>query len=445
MTIFEGVEAKNLLRTSVAETLLRDPAVRIVLFTKSNEKVEYYRKEFPNPRLIFEAVEQKKGSGTDGIFSKLKFTLLRTKTTDLKRRMNYEKEGSTFRYYGGLFLNRLLAHAPIRRCVRFLDYLLVRDDRYKAFFETYKPDIVFLAHLFDEPEIHLVREARRRGVKTVGLINSWDKTTARAMIRLLPDTAITFNEIVKKELIRHDEMKSENIFVSGLPQYDIYWNSKPTARKEFFKKIGIDPEKKLIVYAPMGRAFSGSDFEVIDCLDNLIKSGKCGPDAELFVRFQPNDFFDAKELEKRPNLRYDYPGKRFGGVRGVDWDMDADDIAHLVDTLGNLSVLVSYASSIVIDAAIFGKPSVNIGFELKQAHLADMPTQYYKTDHYGNVLRTGAVPIAKDAEDLAKKIKAFLDNPNLYSSERKQLVLEQCQFTDGKSGERIAQFVLKLI
>ena len=54
LTIFEGVEAKNLLRTSVLPTLLTDPAVRIVLFTKSLEKVEYYKKEFSDPRLIYE-------------------------------------------------------------------------------------------------------------------------------------------------------------------------------------------------------------------------------------------------------------------------------------------------------------------------------------------------------------------------------------------------------
>jgi len=35
ITIFEGVEAKNILRTDILPTLLADPEVRIVLFTKN--------------------------------------------------------------------------------------------------------------------------------------------------------------------------------------------------------------------------------------------------------------------------------------------------------------------------------------------------------------------------------------------------------------------------
>ena len=50
LTIFEGVEAKNLLRTSVLPTLMSHPNVRIVLFTKSQEKIDYYRKEFSDQR-----------------------------------------------------------------------------------------------------------------------------------------------------------------------------------------------------------------------------------------------------------------------------------------------------------------------------------------------------------------------------------------------------------
>src|SRR3989344_4761359 len=73
------------------------------------------------------------------------------------------------------------------------------------------------------------------------------------------------------------------------------------------------------------------------------------------------DFFDKSEIEKRPGLKFDYPGKRFSSARGVDWDMDEKDISRLMDTLAYASLFISYASSIVIDAAIFGKPAINIG------------------------------------------------------------------------------------
>ena len=446
LTIFEGVEAKNLLRTSVVPTLLSDPAVRIILFTKSSEKVEYYKKEFSDPRLIYEVAPHQPIRGWDAIFAKLKFTLLRTATTDLKRRLNYKREKNFFRYYGGLLANRFLAWPIIRRIVRWLDLALVRQDFYAPVFEKYQPDLVFLAHLFDEPEIALLREAKKQKVKTVGLVNSWDKTTARCIWRLLPDKVIVFNNFVKQELMEHDEVKAENIFVSGLPQYDIYWNAKPSSREEFFNAIGISPDKKLVVYAPMGRAFGGCDFEMIDLLRKLLAEGKFGNDAELFIRFQPNDFFEKSEIEKRPDLKFDYPGKRFGSKRGVDWDMDKKDINRLVDTLAHASLFISYASSIVIDAAIFGKPAINIGFEInKNLRPENRPTQYYQTDHYKKVLATGAVRLVKNVFELVEWTKKYLAGNFLDKEARERLIKEQCQFTDGKSGERIGQFILELI
>src|SRR3989344_1327982 len=446
LTIFEGVEAKNLLRTSVLPTLLTDPAVRIVLFTKSLEKVEYYKKEFFDPRLIYEVAPRQPISGWDAIFAKLKFTLLRTATTDLKRWLNYQCEKNFLRYFGGSFANLLLAWPIVRKIVRGLDFILVHQNFYAPIFEKYQPDLVFLAHLFDEPEIDLLREAKKQNIKTVGLINSWDKTTARCILRLLPDKAIVFNEIVKQEMIKHNEMAITDIFVSGLSQYDIYWNAKPSSREDFFNAIGISSDKKLIVYAPMGRAFGGHDFEMIDLLRGLLAEGKFGSDVELFIRFQPNDFFEESEIAKRPDLKFDYPGKRFSSARGVDWDMDEKNISHLVDTLAHASLFISYASSIVIDAAIFDKPVINIGFEINEnLRLENKPIQYYQTDHYRNVLKTGGVQLVKNVDELVNWVKKYLADNTFDKVARERLVKEQCQFTDGKSGERIGRFLLDFL
>ena len=153
---------------------------------KSEGRIEYHRKEFNDPRIVYEVVYPQKPRGLDFVFARLKYTLLRTATTDLRRRMTYGAERNYFGYIWGLFLNRLLARPTVIRLVRWLDYILVRNHVYDALFEKYTPDLVFLANLFEGPETHLLRAARKRGVKTVALLNSWDKTTARCLLRLCP-------------------------------------------------------------------------------------------------------------------------------------------------------------------------------------------------------------------------------------------------------------------
>lgn len=446
ITIFEGVEVKNILRTPILENLLSNGNIRIVLFTKSQDKVDYYKKEFNDPRLVFEVVENSGTSRLDGIFSKLKFTLLRTETTSLKRKMVCEYENRYIQYYIGSVINYIFAWPIFRRISRYIDFKFVKDNTYTSFFDRYSPDLVFAAHLFEEIEINLVREAKRRGIRTIGYINSWDKVTSRCMLRLLPDKAIVFNEIVKNELIDFNEMDSDEIFVSGLPQYDFFYTREPIPKSDFFKKINISDKKELLVYAPMGRAFSSSDWDIIDLLNSLIKERKFKKECELLVRFQPNDFVDEDEIKKRPDLKYDKPGIRFGSKRGVDWDMNNDDLNHLQDTLYHMSILICYASSISIDAAIFDKPVININFEIKKIDkLLKSPVQYYQSSHYKNALNTGGISLVNSQDELINTINEYLDNQSIKREERMRLVKEQCSYTDGKSGKRIADYIINYI
>ncbi len=448
ITIFEGVEVKNILRTPIFSNLLKDTNIRVVLLTKSQQKIDYYSKEFYDPRISFELVEWKSQSSFDRFFSKLKFVLLRTKTTNMKRKRVCEYEGKYLQYYSGRILNFMLAWPIIRKLARYLDFVLVKDNTYSQYFDKYNPDLVFLAHLFDEPEVNLLREAKRRKVKTIGYINSWDKVTSRCILRLLPDKAIVFNDIVKEEMINHNEMHENDIFVSGLPQYDYFYSDESNFlnREDFFKKIGISADKQLIVYASMGRAFSTSDWDMIDFLQKLVESDRLNKKCDLLVRFQPNDFVDEIEIKKRPYLKYDQPGIRFGSKRGVDWDMNHADLAHLYATLKHMSILVCYASSIGVDAAVFDKPIININYEIMENNIMlKSPTQHYNSEHYRNALKTGAIDLVNSENELIESINSYLNNSSIKTKERQKLVAEQCVYTDGQSGKRIADYIFNLI
>lgn len=446
ITIFEGVESKNILRTSVLTTLLETPDVELVLFTKSAERVAYHEKEFHNPRIRYVVVEPQRPTGLDWFFSRLKFFLLNTETMRLRRRMVLDARKNYISYYGGAGARFIFARPIFRRIARAFDFLLVRNHLYTSYFKKYHPDLVLCANLFDEPEMHLLREAKRRGVRSVGLINSWDKVTARCIMRILPDKAIVFNHIVKEELMRYNEMSEADIFVSGLPQYDRYFSEKVTPREEFFKKIGLPPETKLIVYSPVGAAVSNSDWDIIDLLYDYNRQGKFGDGVAVMVRFPPNDFFSAEELTKRPDLLYEYPGIRFSKKRGIDWDMTFEELRHLGDTLAHMSLLVGYTTSISIDAAVFDKPVINIRFEVHpQEIMAKSPTYFYEMTHYKKVFRTGGVREVQSPAELVLWVRKYLADPSMDREGRKRLVGEQCVYTDGRAGERIAQFLLKIV
>ncbi|TSC63105.1 MAG: hypothetical protein G01um101448_90 [Parcubacteria group bacterium Gr01-1014_48] len=442
IAIFQGVEAKNILRTSILETLLKDVCVRIVLLCNSQERVDYYKKEFQNDRLIYEVVRTQHTPNIDAFFGKLKFMLLKTDTTDLLRFMLRDSGRNLLVHWIAKITNAFLARSLVRKFVRRVDFLFVREHTYAKYFDTYMPDLVFLAHLFDDKEIHILREAKRRGVKSVGLINSWDQTTSRSMLRLLPDWFVVYNALVKQELIELHDASPERIYVGGIAQYDEYYIHTPKSRDDFFKDIHADPRKKLMVYAPVGKAFSNLEWTMIDVLYGLNASGAFGNNLHILVRFQPNDFVDQKALKLRPHLCYDYPGVRFTKSRSVDWDMNKKEVWHLADTLYHADIVVSYVSSISIDAALFDTPVINIGFTAGQVMLRESPMQYYGMEHYKKAVATGGIRLVSSVSEFCASVKRYLDDPSLDRAGRMRLVETQCVFTDGRSGERIGLFLL---
>lgn len=446
ITSFEGLETKNVLRSGIL-AVIADAGVRVVLLVQSRDRRTYHQREFGESGMVYALVGWIPITGMDRLFRRLKFLLLRSETMLLRKKMKYEIDGKFWAYWAGRCARMLFARRIFVRIARFLDVALVSCPAYDALFAEYRPDAVFLSNLFDEQEVHCLRAAKKFGVPSIGFINSWDKTSGRCILRLLPDKLVVFNDIIKEEMMQYDYAPERDIFVGGIPQYDPYFGAIPSVpREEFFRSIGCDPRTRLVVYAPVGQAFSDADWDMIDLVYAMRDQGAFGADASVLVRFPPNEQLDMREVAKRPFMKYDYPGVRFAAERGSDWDMTPADTRHLINTLYYMDALVCFASSLSVDAAVFDKPVININFEVgKSRHLLKSPTQYYGTAHYQKALRTGGIRLANSPEELAALVRRYLANPTYDREGRARLVREQCQFLDGKSGERIGNFVLSQI
>ncbi len=445
--IFQGVEALNILRTDIFGKLSNQKEIRIILLVPSVYKLNYYKKEFKeSENLVYEVFDGYKSRFFDKIFSWLKVYLLRTDTMDIKRKLKLEQNGNIFRYYSSFIFNRIIARPFFIKIARLLDYYLVKDDNFKKIFDKYQPDIVFLAHLFGDVEIAMLREAKRRKIKSIGLINSWDKLTSRCLLRILPNWLIVPNEITKKEAIKYHDAKNETIFVSGPPQFDLYKKVLFTPREKFCKSLGIDPLKKIILFCPIGRAFSDTDWDTIETLNGFFESGLLGSNVHIIVRFPPNDTVEIKDNMSKDRFSFIIPGIRFSSVRGVDWDMNFNDLQSLADNIYHSSLVICPPSTMSIDAAILNKPVINIDFSAVESNsFYKTPRPFYGMSHYKNILQHGGLQLVKNEHELAEIINSYLENPEKDSVGRKKITEEQVWKLDGMAGERIADFVFNLL
>lgn len=443
--IFQGVEARNILRTDIFKFLKQQNQLRIVLFVSDWNREKYFKKEVSGENIFFEVFDHYQNPTFNKIFTFLKLSLTRTKTIDLRRKEAFLGSNRYFSYFLYLFLSRFFAYKPWRRLIRWLDWKLVRDRNFVEVFDKYQPDLVFLAHIFGDEETSMLRQARKRGIKSMAFINSWDKITSRCMVRLLPDKMIVHNEIVKKEAIKYADMPPENIEIVGVPNCDIFVNAKPSRKEEFCAKVGLDAKKKILMFCPLGKRYSDIDAEIINIISDFKIKNLLPGDVQILVRFPPNDIVDLSKIKNKELLTFYQPGVRFTteSERRVDWDMNEKDIQLLLDSLFHSSLLVCQASSLSIDASIFNKPIIN--FQIKSETGVKPPRDgnwLYELSHYQPILQSGGVRRVTGKEELLEWINKYLNNSEIDSAGRKKIVAEQCWKLDGQAGKRTAEFII---
>ena len=74
-----------------------------------------------------------------------------------------------------------------------------------------------------------------------------------------------------------------------------------------------------------------------------------------------------------------------------------------------------------LDFMLFEKPVVNTAFGNRANGLYN-DQRFLQYEHYDNVVKSGAVKIAKNSEELYTALNAYLRNPNLDLENRRKLI-----------------------
>ena len=128
---------------------------------------------------------------------------------------------------------------------------------------------------------------------------------------------------------------------------------------------------------------------------------------------------------------------------GLAIDVMPENQRHLGDTMCYADVVVNVASTIAIEACIFDTPVVNICFDGPgETPYVKSARRYYSFTHYVNITDRGAVRVAQSPDEMVAMVARYLADPSLDAPGRRQVVLDQCQFTDGRSAERVIDCVL---
>jgi hypothetical protein len=451
ISVPHGASAGNMLRHGLLGRLLdADPAARIVIASPLTRDGGFVR-EFAHERIAFEDLPAHAPLGLEArLLAIMQACYLQSGITESVRIRRAEAQArGSIRWIGAkAWLGRIAAPSLARPATRYaLSDRWVSHPDAEALFDRHAPSLL----LTSSPglilaEVPLLRTAVRRRVRAMAIDPSWDNFTNKLLPVRRVDRLLVWNDLMREQAIAWHGYQAGDIRLCGAPQFDGYFRDGPrVGRDEFFRRVGADPQRRLITVTTTPRELYPFHGHAIRALSNAIESGAIPQPSQILVRLHPRDDEDAyREVRGLPHVIIEKPFRQTVKVAdGMAVDVMAEHQRHLADTMRHSDVAVNVASTIAIEACVFDTPVVNIAFDGPEPlEFARSAKRYYSFTHYTNITRHGAVQVADSPAAMIAAINRYLENPALDVEGRRRVVVEQCQFLDGRSGERIADAVV---
>jgi CDP-glycerol glycerophosphotransferase (TagB/SpsB family) len=468
-----GMAIIYFLQSDVVPTLL-EAGVEVVVLTDDETK-DRIAQRFARPGLTFEGLRLKDANKYASTYRpRLQWLLAYLRRVGGSWRINTEAMDShiwevwvenSWKFRLGIWIPAALAILVLRTFAFARNFLVQMQNRfiphpnlYAHLFAAHKPDLVITSTAGWRLDRYLLREATLHKVPTMAAIVGWDNPSSYAIRGAPVDYATCWSQIQKDELVYGSDWDPERVHIGGIPSYDGYFRKQwQLSKEDYFKLHNLDPNRKLISYACSFVHFA-PNYPNVEALAKLVSSDELAEPSQLLVRLHPSHFQDkprifAEERERIFALEKQYSnvhvvqpvalGGSLGYYGGEDMDEKSSMMAHS-------DVLVTVYSTMVVETAVHDTPIV--------AAVIDVPGGWNKPKKFSlSLKKIGNWPthkrfrdaragrVASNEKELCEVINLYLKNPSLDAAERRKFIEDESTFTDGTSGKRTAEFILKIL
>jgi hypothetical protein len=270
-----------------------------------------------------------------------------------------------FASYGSSNYNRILT----------LEKWYQKSIRNSAFYNEVKailvataPEKLFCSHQRGVQCAPVFAAAQDLGIETITVIYSWDNLP-KARMALQADKYLVWSDYMQQELkLYYPEIKEQQIFVTGTPQFECYQNPKNIIPKEeFYNKYSLDVNKKIICYSGDDVLTCPDDPQYLDDLADELVKNNLDTSYQILLRRCPVDIsgrFD-QVVSKYTNLIKEVP-PLWNFEPNSSWTTIyplPEDVKLLFSTVYYCDVVVNLGSTMAFDFGIFDKPCIYINYD----------------------------------------------------------------------------------
>ena len=385
-----------MLRNGLIQRLLDfSPSVRVVLASPLMRDPAFVS-EFSHPRVVFEDLPPHRPERLEArLLALVQAAYLDSGVTEavrIRRQEAIAKKSIRWIRAKSL-LASALAPSVARKSSRYdLSDRLVSHPHAEALFDRYQPSLLVSSNPgLILAEVPLLRTAVRRKVPTIAVDASWDNFTNKILPVRRVTRLIVWNELMKQQAIDFHGYESDEIKISGVPHWDLYFRENQTStREEFFRRIHADPSRKLVTLTTTPRELYEHYEHLLRVMMDAMNGGRWPYPSQILVRVHPrDDIARYKEFAGVPNVIVEKPFREtVSSSDGLAVDITVESQQHLADTLRFSDCIVQVASTIAVEAAIFDTPVVNVSFDGEApAEWTRSARRYLRFTHFANVVR----------------------------------------------------------
>jgi len=287
----------------------------------------------------------------------------------------------------------------------------------KKTLELEKPDFVLSTSQRALAAIAPLTAAQDLNIQTASFIYSWDNVS-KATTVVTTDFYFVWSEHMKKELLHYQRyIKSNQIKVTGTPQFENHFDDTfKEPKSAFFKIHNLDINKKYICFSGDDITTSPKDElylrDVAKAVRNLNKK-----EHNLGVIFRkcPVDFSN----------RYDNIIEEYNDVIvsvepkwekiGAAWNMilpTKEDYKLQTNLIAHTECVVNLGSSMVFDYAAYNKPCAFIDYNyLNASNSYEKGVHVYNFVHFRSMPSQDAVIWLSNPKTMADQLEDMLANP----------------------------------
>jgi GNAT superfamily N-acetyltransferase len=293
-----------------------------------------------------------------------------------------ERTARMVRWASGLPGGRPATLAALKRFERLMptSEALVQHLRRQA------ADLVVLTSLTysRSQQLDVLKAARAVRIPVAAAIMSWDHLSSKALLHVVPDMVIVWNEIQKREAVEMHGLPAERVVVTGAQCYDQWFTRKPErSRAAFCGAVGLRADRPFVLWVHSALSPTPDPPEprlVTRWIDALRRSADPRL-REMGVLVRPH----PERLKEWAGIGLDgYENVAFHGRNPIDRDAKND----YFDSLYYSSAVVGLVTSAFLEAAVVGRPVLTFTLPEYRIHQEEMIHFQYLMDVEGGLLHT---------------------------------------------------------